>query len=193
MSELWVLSGTPVDRYYLNKFLDRIRPLVAGETLEIGGSSANREMYRFSKTTSYQSMDAALQSAADVKADAHYPKTWKRAQFHTILAFNVLEHCRRPWNVIENIHRWLISGGRFFGVVPIAQRVHNDPKDYWRIMPDALSALFEDFDSVEVATFGNLKSCFASLAGISAEEISVEELDEVDPYYPVVACVYAVK
>ena len=51
------LRGTSVDRYYLNKFVAEIRNEVKGVTLEIGGSKWNRELYKFTNTTSYRTMD----------------------------------------------------------------------------------------------------------------------------------------
>lgn len=185
--------GKPVDRYYLDQFITQIRENVRGETLEVGGRSANKEFYRFSRCESYRTMDLSTESGAELAADVHKSRAWKRSQFDTILAFNVLEHCARPWLVVENIHRWLRRGGMFYGIVPLAQRVHRDPRDYWRFMPDALNMMLEVFERVEIKTLGNVKACIASLAGIAAEELSAEELNRVDPNFPVVACISAEK
>lgn len=138
-------------------------------------------------------MDSDPAATSIVKGDVHDSTCWKAESFETILAFNVLEHCERPWDAITNIHKWLVPGGRFFGLVPATQRIHRDPFDHWRILPDAFSQMCNAFAHVNVATYGNLKACIAALSGIAAEEIPRDELDFVDPMYPVVVCVESLK
>ncbi|MGH7889607.1 MAG: polysaccharide deacetylase family protein, partial [Thermodesulfobacteriota bacterium] len=56
--------------------------------------------------------------------------------------------------------------------------------------------LFEDTfgeGNVEIQAFGNVLTCCAFLMGISAGELTPDELNYHDPYFPLVICVRAVK
>lgn len=57
----------------------------------------------------------------------------------------------------------------------------------------SLELMFEQFAQLDIKTFGNVKTSIASLSGIAAEEVSGEDLDAIDPHYPVIACISAVK
>jgi hypothetical protein len=68
--------------------------------------------------------------------------------------------------------------------------------DFWRFTAASASRLFgEAFGSenVEVAAFGNVLACTAFLQGIAAEELTREELDDHDPYFPLIVGVMAKK
>ncbi len=109
------------------------------------------------------------------------------------MLFNVLEHCDNPWVVIRNIYSWLRVGGQCFCMVPSTQRLHDAPGDYWRPLPDGMQKLFQDFSHQKLYIYGNPLTVVASFMGISAEELSLEELDDFHPDYPVATCIVAMK
>jgi SAM-dependent methyltransferase len=183
--------GTPIDRYYLEQFISEIRQEVTGTTLEIGGAKDNARHYGFTKCSDYKVMDLDTSRSADIVADAHSREACLPDSFDSVVIFNVLEHCERPWVVLENIRIWLRSGGKVFCMVPNAQRVHPHPKDYWRFLPHALALLFAEFQIVKLVVYGSLLTSIASLAGIAAEELATEELSRSDNDYPVASCVVA--
>jgi SAM-dependent methyltransferase len=184
--------GSPVDRYYLDKFVAEIRNEVKGVTLEIGGVKSNRELYNFTNTTSYLTMDLKGEGL-DIIGDAHDIKAVDEASLDTVVLFNVLEHCERPWVVVDNIYQWLKPRGQVFCMVPNAQRAHRLPQDYWRIFPDAMNSLFARFPQRKLYVYGNPLTTLAAYYGIAAEELSREELDYHHENYPVANCIHAQK
>jgi len=184
--------GNPVDRYYLDRFIEQIRNEVKGVTLEIGGSKGNRELYGLTNTTSYLTMDLNGEGL-DIIGDAHDTQAVEEASLDTVLLFNVLEHCERPWVVVDNIYQWLKPRGQVFCMVPNAQRVHRVPQDYWRILPDAMTSLFARFGRRKLYVYGNPLTTLAAYYGIAAEELSREELDHYHENYPVANCIHAQK
>jgi SAM-dependent methyltransferase len=185
--------GTPIDRYYLARFVDKVRPLVIGRALEIGGRKGNHRLYGFTETSDYLTMDLEHDEHSDIVGDAQNANEKYNSTFDSIVLFNVLEHCEKPWLVARNAHAWLKPGGRLFALVPTVQRLHRDPMDYWRLMPDAMQSILGDFENVEVSTFGNLLTVNAALYGIAAEELRDYELNDINPEYPVVTCAVAYK
>ena len=185
--------GTPIDRYYLDKFISEIRPQVAGTVLEVGGVLQNRELYQFSKATEYHTLDIAANPGVTSVGDVHDPATFKPESLDAVVIFNVLEHCHNPWVVVQNIYIWLKVGGKCFCMVPSAQRLHDIPGDYWRPLPDGMQQLFQDYRQKKLYVYGNPLTVVANFMGISAEELSSDELDDFHPDYPVITCIVAMK
>jgi SAM-dependent methyltransferase len=185
--------GTPIDRYYLERFIEHIRPEVRGAVLEIGGKRANRETYGFDAATEYRAMDIKRSPDVDLVGDVHDRGLIPPGTLDAIVIFNVLEHCARPWVVAENLRGWLRVGGKVFAMVPSVQRVHRQPRDYWRPYPDGMEALFADFARCQLFVYGNPLTALAAIMGIAVQELSTDELDRVNTGYPVATCVIAEK
>lgn len=185
--------GTSIDRYYLSKFVSEIRPQVAGTVLEIGGNQRNREIYQFERATKYQTIDIAPALGVTYVGDVHDPTVIQPESLDAVVILNVLEHCHNPSAVVRNIYTWLRTGGQCFCLVPSVQRVHGAPKDYWRLLPDGMQQLFQDFSQHKLYVYGNLITTVATFMGISASELSPQELDDFHPDYPVATCIVAMK
>jgi Methyltransferase domain len=185
--------GTPIDRYYLDRFIRDVRSQIVGTTLEIGGHPANRETYKLESVTEYCTMDLQQKSGAHLLGDVHSKRAFGSRSFNSVILFNVLEHCARPWIVAENIHRWLKPEGKVFCMVPNAQRIHRDPLDCWRILPDAFAIIFGGYSESTITSYGNLLTTIAAMSGIAAEELDEKDLAEKNNEYPVISCVVARK
>ncbi|MEN9208590.1 MAG: methyltransferase domain-containing protein [Gloeomargarita sp. GMQP_bins_120] len=187
--------GTPIDRYYQQQFLHRVKDKVQGRVLEIGGVAKDWEFYPFDRRqmTFYCCMNLTPGAGVHVVADAHDPQATAANAWDAVLIFNVLEHCRDPGQVIANIHSWLKPGGWCLALVPTAQRLHDRPADYWRLLPDGLRHLFRRYAHCDLLTYGNALTVVATLLGVAAEELTPAELDQYHPDYPVIACVAAQK
>ncbi|TRU96281.1 MAG: methyltransferase domain-containing protein [Microcystis wesenbergii Mw_QC_S_20081001_S30D] len=185
--------GKPVDRYYLNKFIQEIKPQIVGKILEIGGTSKDKDFYGINLGSSYQIMNIEPGLGIDIVGDAHDGSIIKPESFDSIITFNVLEHCYAPWQVVENIYTWLKPGGKCFVMVPSAQRLHAIPRDYWRPLPDAFAWMFRKFSQQKLYVYGNPISVIASYHGIATEELTTEELDAFHPDFPVATCIVAQK
>lgn len=187
------LRGKPIDRYYLDKFINEIKQEICGDILEIGATENARESYDLNSDSSYRVMNVCVWKGVDIVGDAHDTNNVEAESFDTILLFNVLEHCYAPWLVLENIHKWLKPGGKCFVSVPSAVRIHHIPQDYWRPLPDAFNWMLRNFSQWQVFTYGNAMTVVASYYGVSAEELTTEELDSYHSDYPVITCVSAKK
>ncbi len=185
--------GTPIDRYYLDRFIGEIRFQVTGKVLEVGGVVQNRELYQFDRVTEYQTLDIAARSGVTLVGDVHDAAIIEPESLDAVVLFNVLEHCHNPWMVVQNIYHWLKMEGKCFCMVPNAQRLHNFPQDYWRPLPDGIRQLFQNFSQQNLSVYGNPLTVVASFLGIAAEELSPQELDDFHPDYPVATCAIAMK
>ena len=63
-------------------------------------------------------------------------------RFGTIFCLSVLEHCRQPFAMAENLTRLLLPGGSVCLSVPFAWKFHGYPSDYWRFTHEGVKLLF---------------------------------------------------
>ncbi len=67
-------------------------------------------------------------------------------RFKTVLCLSVLEHCKDPFKMCNNISQLLADNGVLFVSVPFSWRIHGYPSDYWRFTSDGIRILFPELD-----------------------------------------------
>jgi SAM-dependent methyltransferase len=90
----------------------------------------------------------------------------KDASFEGVLTTQVLEHVSRPADVLAELHRVLVPGGRIWLTVPFVGELHEEPHDFYRYTPYSLRSLLEaaGFTDVRVDPLGGYFSALAQLA-----------------------------
>ena len=78
-------------------------------------------------------------------------------QFGTVICFSVLEHCKYPFKIAENISRFLVDGGILFLSVPFVWNIHAYPDDYWRFTPASIPVLFPQLKVIEDKSYYSTK------------------------------------
>ena len=67
-------------------------------------------------------------------------------QVGTIICCSVLEHVPDIFKISRNISNLLEKGGTLFVSVPFVWEYHGYPNDYWRLTPNGVKYLFQEFD-----------------------------------------------
>ena len=138
--------GSPNQLEYIRRHAARL----AGPFLEVGakdyGSTQDLRAL-FLPESRYVGVDLALgpgvDRVVDLAADfADVDAALGHARFGTVFCLSVLEHCRRPFRMAENITRLLAPEGTLVVAVPFAFKYHPYPADYWRFTPDGVRGLF---------------------------------------------------
>lgn len=135
-------------------WLQRHASLVKGPVLEVGSKRYGKSGFDLRTVlpgVEYIGADMEPGEGVDVIVDLAAPITETRAVlgwsgFGAAICFSVLEHCAKPWVMAENIQSLLYRGGLLFVSVPFAWKIHNYPRDYWRMTPDGVKALFPGLD-----------------------------------------------
>ena len=83
-------------------------------------------------------------------------------KFNTVICFSVLEHCKNPFKMCDNISKLLNNNGILFISAPFSWGIHGYPSDYWRFTPDGIKVLLPelDFDTY----MGSMATCKAGEA-----------------------------
>lgn len=192
LSENWGYDrGTPIDRFYIERFLDRHRADVHGNALEVQEDGYCRRFGgdRISRQDILNLDDS--NPKATIIGDLADPETLPSERFDCIMLTQTLHLVFDMASAVEQVHRALRPGGVALitvpGITPL-DRVEFLDGWYWSLTAPALRRLLSgpfDPENVEVEVHGNLYAATAFLHGAAVEEVSRRKLDLFDPAYPV--------
>jgi SAM-dependent methyltransferase len=192
--------GQPIDRYYIETFLQRHNADIHGRVLEIGDPGYTRKFGgdRVTRPDVLHAMPGNPQATmvGDLATGDGIPK----GTFDCMILTQTLLFIYDVSEAITNCYAALKSGGVLLATMPgISQISRYDMDrwgDYWRFTALSAKRLFGDVfqpENVTVQSYGNVLTAIAFLHGLAAEELRQKELDYYDPDYEVLITVRAVK
>jgi SAM-dependent methyltransferase len=190
--------GTPVDRYYVERFLALHRSDVRGRVLEVKEPLYTKRFGTQVERSDVLDLDASNPRATLV-ADLATADELPSDTFDCFILTQTLQLIYGTAAAVHHAHRVLRSGGVLLATVPAVSRVAYQPAvapDYWRFTPAACSKLFGDVfgpEHVTVRAHGNVLTCIAFLTGMAGEELRRTELEADDPLFPLIVTIRAVK
>jgi SAM-dependent methyltransferase len=196
LSDHWGFDrGTPIDRYYIERFLERHRGDVHGRVLEVKDSGYSR---RFgSGVATYDVLDVDTTNPdATVVADLTAADGIPSDTYDCFILTQVLQFIFDTRAAIAHAHRILTPGGVLLVTVPAVSRNDRHNTDYWRFTTHSCRALFATAfaaDRIEVTAHGNVLTAMAFLTGMACEELTHDELAVEDELYPLLITVRAEK
>jgi SAM-dependent methyltransferase len=195
----WGFSrGTPVDRYYINAFLEMCAADVRGAVLDVQEPDNARRIGAGSITRLDVIDVDGRNGKATVIADFRCAPNVASESYDCIVLTQTLHLIDDMAAVVAECARLLRPGGVVLATLPCASRIANDygpAHDHWRVTAPGARRLFaEQFGSnVRVEAWGNVATTAASLYGLAVHELSQATLDFADPHYPTLVTVRAQK
>jgi len=175
--------GTPIDRWYIERFLNDNRDRVRGRTLEV-----LEDLYASwlgADTVEILDIDAS-NPAATIVGDLCAPDTLPEASFDAIVLTQTLQFLPDPRQALSHLIAALRPGGTMLVTVPALSRVANGT-DRWRWTPLGLEELSSGLGcSASVSGLGNGLACRAFLMGLAAEDLAPAVLQTEDPTIPLI-------
>jgi SAM-dependent methyltransferase len=190
--------GTPIDRWYIERFLGAHAVDIRGDVLEIMDDRYTARFGADVRTSTILDIDSSNPRATLV-ADISQPDSLPRNRFNCIVLTQTLQYVFDLQAAVQSIHRTLRPGGVCLATVPAVSRLDSAATargEFWRVTPAGCSRLFgEQFggDAVEVTSCGNTRTAICFLLGLAAEDLSERELSAVHPAFPLVVTVRAMK
>jgi SAM-dependent methyltransferase len=199
VSDQWGFDrGTPVDRRYIEAFLDHNRDAITGRALEIqdrtyctrfGTDLVQSDILDIDPGNSRATLIADLADAGHVASNS----------YDCAIVTQTLHLIPDTRAAIRHLHRVLAPGGTLLATLPAVSRISRSvgvDGDYWRFTVASarwlLGDVFSDAEMI-VGSRGNVLGAIAFLAGLAAEELDPADLDADDPLFPVVITVRATK
>jgi SAM-dependent methyltransferase len=192
--------GRPIDRVYIEGYLERQAADIRGDVLEIldavytfrfGGDRVKRaDVLDASPTTTAATVRGNLETGAGVPVDA----------YDCFICTQTLPFIFDVAAAVRGIRDVLAPGGVALvtlpALSPTSREDRRDWGDWWRFTSMSAARLFADAfgqDAVAVQAHGNVLTAAAFLYGYAAEELSDAELAHADPDCELLICVRAVR
>ncbi|HXH84700.1 MAG TPA: trifunctional glycosyltransferase/class I SAM-dependent methyltransferase/polysaccharide deacetylase [Candidatus Tectomicrobia bacterium] len=202
VSPVWGLDrGRPVDRYYIERFLEACRTDIRGRVLEVKDGSYT-DAFGSGSVTDRDVLDVVAENPqATVIADLADASGIASDTFDCFILTQTLHIIHDVRAAVSHAHRILRPGGVLLATLPAVSRINDengglDGGDFWRFTEAGVGRLFGEVfgpENVEVAAAGNMKTAIGFLYGFAAEDFLAAELDHLDRARPLLFCVRAVK
>jgi SAM-dependent methyltransferase len=191
--------GRPVDRYYIERFLEEHKADIRGSVLEIG-ERLYTEWFGGEGVCTSDILDMSSQnSAATVIADLNSYENLPVQRFDCIIATQALQYVFQLAQAVEGLRTMLKPGGILLASFPGLSRTNDDrwgDSWYWNLTSRSALRLFSEVfgeQNVTVKGHGNVLAATAFLYGLAARELEPEELAHYDSGYEVVISVRAIR
>ena len=192
--------GKPVDRHYIEDFLQRHASDIRGRVVEVaengytrrfGGDRVERsDILHVDDSNERATLVGDLAEPNDLPADA----------FDCFICTQTLTYIYDLQQAVETIHRMLRPGGVLLVTVPGISQMSPYDRDrwgeYWRFTAQSLGRLLgKPFGSENVAVeaYGNVLASTAFLQGLCVDDLRRDELEHRDQRYQMLVAGRAVK
>jgi Methyltransferase domain len=191
--------GLPIDRYYIEQFLDEYRLDIRGRAMEFGDTSY-LDKFGDGRVSQKEVFSYVSSPRATIVGDLTGPTPLVPNTLDCIVCTQTVQMIYDIRLAIARLHLMLKPGGILLltsnGLIKTGRHLDRDGwGEYWHITQQAARSLFaENFDGQYVVDgYGNVLSAMAALHGLAASELTPQELDHADRDYDVVVTVRAVK
>jgi SAM-dependent methyltransferase len=189
--------GTPVDRYYIERFLAEEREAIRGRVLEVLNADYTERFGVGVEKSDVLDIDPA-NVRATIVADLAAADDVLSESFDCFVLTQTLQYVYDLQSAVRHVHRILRPGGTVLCTVPTVSRIAKGTleTEYWRLTALGCERLFEEAfvgGTVEARAHGNVLTAVAFLVGMAAEELTARELDSADPFFPLLVTVKARK
>ncbi|HZO87542.1 MAG TPA: methyltransferase domain-containing protein [Chthonomonadaceae bacterium] len=196
----WHERGNPVDRYYIEAFLDKYRADIRGVVMEVADSRYTR-MFGGDQVTRSEVLHVVAGNpdatfVGNLETGVGVPQN----AFDCMIVTQVLLCIYDVREAIANAYCALKPGGVLLCTVPGICRICRPDidlwGDYWRFTTRSAQRLFEEVfgkENVTVECYGNVLTAMGFFHNLGADEFRKEELNYHDPDYQILISVRAVK
>ena len=192
VSKRWGFDrGQPIDRFYIEQFLDRERESIRGAVLEIGDDRYVR-MFGDSRCDSIDVLHYVEGNpGTTIVGDLCDAPQIADGSFDCVVCTQTLQFVENPARAFATLCRILRPGGVLLMTVPALSPLDNDRRHAWHdrfrftsvgVKQLVRDAVGESADA-DINVVGNVLVATAFLQGLAAEELTAEELAARDPRY----------
>jgi hypothetical protein len=187
--------GTPIDRFYLHRFLEAERHAITGDVLEIQVPSHARRYGHHLKRV--DTLDITPQFSPTYLCDlADAESVVPANSYDCFLLPNTLQHLSRLNDALTQALRIIRPGGVILASAANLVRLTSSTDDFWRLSAAGWRLVASEVwtgCSVDVRAHGNCLAVVAGAYGLAVEELTTSELAVEDERFPVLTTIKCVK
>jgi SAM-dependent methyltransferase len=177
-----------VDRYYIENFLAREAESIRGRCLEVMNRDYTRR-FGGDRVESSEVIDINPNNAkATIIGDLTDAATLQANHYDCFILTQTLPVIHDVRSVVRHCYNAVKPGGTLLITAPCLCRYSPHPEDHWRFTDRSLARLITDNTEgadLAIESQGNLIASIAFLTGMASEELTPEELDFLDPRFPI--------
>jgi hypothetical protein len=192
--------GQPIDRYYIERFLEQHSSDIRGRVLEIGDNTYTRQFGQDKVSESVVLHVAEQKEHVTLIGSLTDKTTIPAAGFDCFIVTQTLQAIFDIQSAIDTIYHGLRPGGVALITVPGISKISRYDMDrwgyYWSFTTRSAEALFGKafpLDHLQIKTHGNVLSSVAFLHGLASQELRRKELEHTDPDYQLLITIRAVR
>lgn len=179
--------GTPITRYYIEKFLNSNKTYIKGRVLEIHDSKYTKK-YGGKNVTQADALDIDTGNRlANIFGDLRNLRNVKTGTYDCLIVTQTFGMIDDYEAAVKECHRILKKGGVLLGTAVSMGPMGNPKYSYWRFTAAAVKFVFgRHFGDrgLFIQSYGNALAGQASWVGIAREELKDDELDYHDSRFP---------
>jgi SAM-dependent methyltransferase len=182
--------GTPIDRYYLEKFLDAHRASITGRVLEVQVPSYTQRFGQNIRES--HTVDINPEFRATYTCDLADAREIPADHYDCFLVPNTLQHLAALEPSLRTMLRVVRPGGTILLSAACLLPLIPDGGDYWRTTPEGWRLMVDaewPHCDVAIEAYGNSLAAAAAMYGLAHEELSPDELDVRDRRFPVLVTI----
>lgn len=180
--------GRPVDRYYIERFLEQHADDIRGRVLEIGDTTYTMR-FGGTRVTTCDVLNITAKPEATIVGDLTNADHIPSNLFDCIILTQTLQFFFDVRAGLKTLYRILKSGGVLLATFPGITHIDQGEWSqswYWSLTSRSATRLFHDVFSPQhchIEAHGNVLIATAFLYGLAVEELKSEELDYHDRDY----------
>jgi len=189
--------GTPIDRVYIERFLDEHRHLISGTTLEVG-DDAYTARFGGACATRRETIHVDLAaSTATYSGDMTQAGVLPKGRFDCAVITQTLHLIYDMRLAVQQLRQSLAPAGTLLLTVPGISPIAADQWGegwYWSLTPLSLARLLGDEfgpDNIRIQSYGNAFAATAFLQGVAVEDVGSHMLEHHDARFPVIVAAAA--
>ena len=187
--------GGPIDRLYIETFLERHRPDITGRVLEVADPGYTERLGVGVERIDVLDIDPA-NTQATIVDDVTDLETVPTGTFDCIIFTQVLQLVWDVQSAMRALERVLVPGGVLLATVPGILRNAPGKCDWWRFTSWSARRLAEETfagGTVDVETFGNVLATTGFLYGLGRRDFDRATLEVSDPAFELLIGIRAKK
>lgn len=186
--------GTPIDRYYIEKFLEQNKHHIKGRCMEVVDNQYTKKFGKNKVTKSDIIDNNPKNKQATIYSDLRKMEKIKSNNFDCLIithTFGMIDDYDRA---IKECYRVLRPDGTLLVTVSSFSPTYDIEHNFWRFTTASAKLAFgKYFKNIKVKSFGNVLSGQCFWVGLAMEELTKKELNYNDPHFPCIVSIKAIK
>lgn len=189
--------GTPIDRYYIEKFLDLNQKYIQNKVMEVADDQYTLKYKKNIKEAFIMHVEGWGKNVVQINLETGNGVPEFTNSIDCFICTQTIQMIYDMKTAIKNIYQMLKQDGTALitiaGIAGISLYDYYNWGEYWRVTPKALRMIMEetfDKDKIEIFGYGNIKTTIAFLYGLCVEDLSEEDFSYDDEQFPMlIGCV----